>query len=170
MSSAYPEAAAMKKGATMTTGIALSRNLLDQVKKVQAQGEKVGFHCGVFDLFHAGHVLMLKECNEHCDFLIIAVNKADHISPVINPVKKKPLFSFEQRAMIMENSRYVDAVVGYSSEEELVALLKTLQADIRFLGEDYKGRPITGGDLTKEIYYTDRSHGLSTSGYREKIQ
>lgn len=130
---------------------------------------KVGFACGVFDLFHAGHVLMLKECKEHCDYLIVALNTAENIDPKINPDKKPPIFSLEERKLIMESCRYVDEVMIYTSEDDLLDILKSGRINIRFLGEDYRGRPITGGELNIEIYYTDRSHGLSTSGYRDKM-
>lgn len=130
---------------------------------------KRGFACGVFDLFHAGHVLMLKECKEHCDYLIVALNKAENISAAINPGKKKPLFTIEERKLIMASCRYVDEVLVYNSEEELLEIMKSKNIDVRFLGEDYKGKPITGDDLGVEIYYTNRGHGLSTSLYREKF-
>lgn len=131
---------------------------------------KVGFACGVFDLFHAGHVLMLKECKAHCDHLIVALNTAENIDPKINPDKKPPIFSLEERKLIMESCRYVDEVMTYTSEDDLLEILKSGRIDIRFLGEDYRGRPITGGDLDLEIHYTDRSHGLSTSKYRSMIK
>jgi glycerol-3-phosphate cytidylyltransferase len=130
---------------------------------------KIGFTCGVFDLFHAGHVLMLKECKEHCDYLIVALNKAENISHEINPGKQKPVFSIEERVLIMKSCRYVDEVITYNSEDELLNILKTKNISIRFLGEDYKGKTITGQNLNIEIYYTDRSHGLSSSNYRKLI-
>lgn len=131
---------------------------------------KTGFACGVFDLFHAGHVLMLKECKEHCDYLIVALNKAENIDYTINPDKKVPLYTIEERKLIMESCKYVDEVMVYNSEEELLNILKNRKIDIRFLGDDYKGKKITGDNLVAEIYYTDRSHGLSTSNYRSKLK
>jgi glycerol-3-phosphate cytidylyltransferase len=130
---------------------------------------KIGFTCGVFDLFHAGHVLMLKECKEHCDYLIVALNRAENISEKINPGKKPPVFSLEERKLIMASCRYVDEVLEYNSEEELLEILRSRNINIRFLGEDYRGKDITGGDLDIEIYYTDRGHGLSTSYYRKLL-
>ncbi|MBL7698718.1 MAG: adenylyltransferase/cytidyltransferase family protein [Chitinophagaceae bacterium] len=130
---------------------------------------KVGFACGVFDVFHAGHVLMLKECKEHCDYLIVAVNRAGNISSEINPGKKKPVFSFDERKMVVANSRYVDQVLEYNSEEELYQILKSNKINVRFLGDDYKGKNITGGDLNIPIHYVDRSHGFSTTKAIEKI-
>lgn len=148
----------------------LSPKIIKKIKEEKLAGKKIGFACGAFDLFHAGHVLMLKECKQYCDFLIIAVNKGETFSSEINPGKKRPIFNYEERKMIMENSRYVDLVIGYSGEEELLQLLTNLPFDIRFLGEDYKGKPITGDGLVPEIFYNDRSHGLSTSLYRERIE
>ncbi len=129
---------------------------------------KIGFTCGVFDLFHAGHVLMLQECKQHCDHLIVALNKAENISGEINPGKKKPVFTIDERVMIMKACRYVDEVLIYNSEEELLEILKTKSIDVRFLGADYKDKKITGANLNIKIHYTDRSHGLSTSLYRSR--
>jgi glycerol-3-phosphate cytidylyltransferase len=131
---------------------------------------KIGFACGVFDLFHAGHVLMLKECKEHCDYLIVAVNKAENIDYSINPGKQAPVYSFEERKLIIESCKYVDEVISYNSEEELLHILKNRKIDIRFLGEDYKGKKITGEGLVQEIYYTNRSHGQSSSAIKQKIR
>ena len=131
---------------------------------------KRGFACGVFDMFHAGHVLMLQECKQHCDYLIVAVNRAENISKTINPDKKPPLYTLEERMLILQACKYVDEVVEYNSEEELLRLLTTKDIQICFLGDDYKNRPITGQDLPIEIYYTNRSHGLSTSLYKQRLK
>ena len=128
-----------------------------------------GFTCGVFDLFHAGHVMMLKECKEHCDYLIVALNRAENISNAINPGKQKPIFSIEERKLIMSSCKYVDEVLEYNSEEELLNLLQIKDISIRFLGQDYKDKIITGAELNIQIYYTDRSHGLSTSLYKSRL-
>jgi glycerol-3-phosphate cytidylyltransferase len=144
-------------------------NSFPKLEEAKHNGKKIGFACGVFDLFHLGHVLMLEECKQNCDFLVIALNKAENFSSVINPDKKKPIFNFEERKRIMESCKHVDLVISYTSETELLSLLTTLGINIRFLGDDYRGKPITGKDLDIEIYYTDRSHGLSTKMYREKI-
>jgi glycerol-3-phosphate cytidylyltransferase len=130
---------------------------------------KKGFACGVFDLFHAGHVLMLQECKQHCDYLVVALNKAENISADINPGKKKPVFSIEERVLVMQSCRYVDEVLVYNSEEELLEILRTQNFGVRFLGEDYRGKPITGAELNIPIYYTDRSHGLSTTLIRSRL-
>ena len=126
---------------------------------------RVGFTCGVFDLFHAGHVIMLQECKAHCDKLIVALNRAENL-----PAGKNiPVFTIEQRVLIMQQCKLVDEVVTYNSEKELEELLKELKPDVRFLGDDYKDKPITGKEYSKEIYFTNRSHGLSTSRYIKEI-
>ncbi|WP_066755465.1 adenylyltransferase/cytidyltransferase family protein [Crocinitomix algicola] len=130
---------------------------------------KKGFVCGVFDLFHLGHVLMLKECKENCDYLLVALNTAEHINPQINPNKMAPLFTIQERVEIMKACKFVDEVITYSSENELLEIMKNNNLNIRFLGDDYKGKPITGADLEIPIHYCDRSHGLSTSKYKRKL-
>jgi glycerol-3-phosphate cytidylyltransferase len=131
---------------------------------------KVGFACGVFDLFHAGHVLMLEECKQNCDYLIVAVNTAENIDPSINPGKRKPVYSLEERMLILSSVRYVDEVLHYSNEDELLELMKSRKIDVRFLGDDYKGKKITGEELNIPVHYTDRSHGISTSLVRKKVE
>ena len=130
---------------------------------------KVGFACGVFDVFHVGHVLMLMECREYCDYLIVAVNRAENISDTINPGKKKPVFSVEERKTVVENSKYVDEVLEYNSEDELLDILRTHQIDVRFLGEDYKEKTITGSELNIPIHYIGRAHGYSTTSTIDRI-
>lgn len=130
---------------------------------------KIGFACGVFDLFHVGHVRMLKECKENCDYLIIALNKAEKFNYLINPNKNKPIFSIEERVEIMSACKYVDEVLTYNSEEELLNILKSKNINIRFLGDDYKGKLITGRELHIDTYYIDRSHGYSTSALIKQI-
>jgi glycerol-3-phosphate cytidylyltransferase len=130
---------------------------------------KIGFACGIFDLFHAGHVLMFKESKQHCDYLIVALNKGDNIDYNINPDKKPPLYSVEERKLLLESCKYIDEVIIYNSEEELLDIMKSRKIDIRFLGDDYRGKKITGSELNIPIHYIDRSHGYSSSKIRERI-
>lgn len=125
----------------------------------------VGFTCGVYDLFHAGHVLMLKECRENCDFLIVALNSAANLSAD----KNHPIFTLEERVEILRSCKFVDRVETYSSEEELEQLLSSIKPTVRFLGDDYTNKPITGKEYSERIYFTDRSHGKSTSSYIRQI-
>jgi len=132
--------------------------------------DKVGFACGVFDVFHIGHVLMLEECKQHCDKLVVAVNRAEAFDEAINPGKKEPIFTAAERVKVLESCRYVDEVITYNGEEELMALLQSGKFQIRFLGDDYKGKPITKGEHSMEIVYIDRSHGWSSSRIKSLIK
>src|ERR1700741_3356277 len=98
---------------------------------------KKGFICGVFDLFHYGHLLAFRECRQYCNYLVVAVNKAENIDPTINPDKKPPVFSVFHRVELLKECRLVDEVLVYNSEKELTELLKKGNYDIRFLGDDY---------------------------------
>src|SRR4051812_27956058 len=109
---------------------------------------KKGFICGVFDLFHYGHLLAFRQCRQHCDHLTVAINVADNIDPNINPGKSRPIFPVEHRVELLKECRLIDNVLVYNSETELQKLLAEGRYDVRFLGDDYKGRNITGGDLT----------------------
>ena len=131
---------------------------------------KRGFICGVFDLFHYGHLLAFMECHEYCHYLVVGVNSAENIDPVINPGKNKPIFPLNHRVELLKACRLVDEVVVYQSESELLSLLASQHYDIRFLGEDYKNKPITGMEFTPELHYLSRTHGFSSSLFRNKIQ
>ncbi len=131
---------------------------------------KKGFACGVFDLYHPGHVLMLKECREQCDHLTVAINTADAFDYDINPGKRAPIFTADEREMILSSVKYVDSVCFYSTEEELTKIMSDGTFDVRFLGDDYRGKPITAPDAIGEIYYTNRDHGFSTTKFFERIQ
>ncbi len=131
--------------------------------------KKVGFVCGVFDLFHIGHVWMLKQCRAQCDYLLVAVNECTNVDYTINPDKNPPIFSAQNRKEMLENSIYVDEVITYNSEDDLLDILTNRNIAIRFLGDDYIGRKITGSKLNIKIHYIDRSHGFSSSKLRETI-
>ena len=127
---------------------------------------KIGFNCSSCDLFHAGHVLMLKECKEQCDYLVLGLNRC----LILGENKNPPIYNFEQRKLILESNRYVDKVIGYSSEDELTKILKEHKFDIRFLGDDYKSKPITSPELSKKIIFCNRDHGISSSHIRNLIK
>ena len=127
---------------------------------------KIGFTCSSFDLCHAGHYLMLKECKEQCDYLIIGLQS----DPTLDrPHKNKPVMSFEERKIIMEGIKYVDEVIPYDTEADLVELLKELAPDVRIIGMDWKGKKFTGHDLPIKVYYNSRNHSWSTTDLRDRI-
>lgn len=122
---------------------------------------KVGFTASSFDLLHAGHVLMLKESKEQCEKLVVGFNKA--------PVGKNFIQTWEERLIQLEAIKYVDEIIPYSTEEELLDILKDVKPDVRFLGDDYRTRnDFTGAELNIELFYNNRDHGYSTSELKER--
>lgn len=123
----------------------------------------------MFDLYHPGHVLMIEECHRHCDHLTIAVNLASAFDDKINPDKRLPFFTADERMMVLRSVRNVDEVISYQSEAELTKIMEEGNFQVRFLGDDYRGKPITAAHAIPKIHYIDRSHGLSTSKYVQRI-
>jgi glycerol-3-phosphate cytidylyltransferase len=130
--------------------------------------ERVGIVASCFDLFHAGHVLMLMEAKENCDRLIVALQS----DPTIDrPEKNKPVQGLYERYLQVNSCEYVDHVIPYDTEADLYNLLTGLDWDVRFLGSDYHGRTdFTGSDLDIPIHYCSRKHNYSSSGLRERIK
>ena len=127
----------------------------------------VGFTCSCFDLFHAGHVMMLKEAKEQCDYLIVGLQ----CDPTIDrPEKNKPIQSVLERFIQVEGCRYVDQIVPYSTEKDLLDLLTSHKIDVRIIGEEYRDKPFTGHKLPIEVYYNSRKHTFSTSELRSRIE
>ena len=127
----------------------------------------IGFTCGTFDLLHAGHVMMLEEVKRQCDYLIVGLQT----DPSIREGKSKPIQSVEERYTQLDAIRYVDKVIEYDTEDDLVELLKTIEPDIRFVGMDWKDNPnLTGGDLPIEIRYNSRDHGYSSTELKNRVK
>jgi glycerol-3-phosphate cytidylyltransferase len=128
---------------------------------------KTGFTCSCFDLFHAGHIMMLKEARSKCDYLIVGLQT----DPTIDrPEKNKPIQSVVERFIQLESCKYVDEVVVYATEKDLLDILYTYPINIRVVGEEYKDKDFTGKDLEHiEIYYNTRRHSFSTTELRQRV-
>ena len=126
----------------------------------------IGFTCGTFDLLHAGHIVMLKEAKDNCDYLIVGLQTDPSID---RSDKNKPVQSIYERFIQLNAIQYVDEVIPYDTERSLKDLLESTPIDIRFLGEDYKDNTFTGDDLSVKIYYTNRKHSFSSSRLRKRI-
>jgi len=125
-----------------------------------------GIIAGNFDVIHPGYIEMFKECASNCDCLIVLL----HTDPSIErPHKLKPILSTEERKEMLLSLRQVDDVISYTYEETLFDLLKIGEFDIRFLGDDYKGKPFTGDTLKIPIHYLNRDHGWSTTKFKQLI-
>ncbi len=132
---------------------------------------KKGITFGAFDLCHAGHVLMFKEAKEHCDYLVVGLQKdPSHTSADYRGKKKNsPILSLEERLIILQANRYIDEIIPYETEEDLYEILLKVKPDIRIIGADWKGKKFTGYDLPMEIHYNSRDHKYSTSELRERV-
>jgi|SRR6185369_13590384 len=129
----------------------------------------VGFTAGAMDLLHAGHVLMLKECREQCDFLIVGLQTDPSID---RPEKNEPVETLKERMIRLEGCRYVDKIITYDTEEDLYNILKELNPDVRFMGADWKDRPNYSRDRlpNMKVVYNSRDHSYSSSDLRKRIK
>ena len=127
---------------------------------------KVGFTCSCFDLFHAGHVMMLKEAKTQCDYLIIGLQT----DPTIDrPLKNKPIQSVLERYIQIEACKHVDQIIPYATEKDLLDLLTSYPIDVRIIGEEYKNQQFTGYDLPMSVYFNSRQHSFSSTELRTRI-
>ena len=127
----------------------------------------VGFTCGTFDLLHAGHVMMLEEIRSQCGYLIVGLQT----DPSIREGKSKPIQSVEERLIQLKAVRYVDEVIQYDTEDDLIELLKDIKPNLRFVGMDWKDNPnLTGKDLPIEIRYNSRDHGYSSTELKNRVK
>jgi glycerol-3-phosphate cytidylyltransferase len=127
---------------------------------------KVGFTCSTFDLFHAGHIMMLKEAQEQCDYLLVGLQT----DPTLDRKEKnKPIQSVFERFVQLKACKYVDEVVVYATEKELRDILLSYPINVRILGEEYKGKEFTGHDIPMEFYFNNRRHSFSTTELRQRV-
>ena len=131
---------------------------------------KIGFTCSTFDLLHAGHVAMLQEARNRCDYLIVGLQN----DPTLDrPNKNKPVQSIVERQMQLKGSRYVDEVWVYNTEKDLEDLLLTLPINVRILGVEYEGKEFTGREICHkrgiELYFNGRDHSFSSSSLRRRV-
>jgi len=127
---------------------------------------KRGFTCGAFDLLHSGHIVMLMEAKENCDYLIVGLQTDPSLD---RKEKNMPIQSMYERYIQLKAVKYVDEILPYDTESSLLDLLEATQIDIRFVGEDYKNKKFTGHGLHK-TYFTSRNHSFSTTSLRERIE
>ena len=133
---------------------------------------KVGITFSTFDLLHAGHIAMLRDAKEQCDYLIVGLQS----DPTIDrpDTKNKPVQSMFERYLQLKAVRYVDEVITYETEQDLKDILKTLNINVRILGEEYRDRDFTGKDICKQrdisLYFNKRDHRFSSTDLRNRIK
>lgn len=132
---------------------------------------KIGITFGCMDLLHAGHVAMLAEAKQDCDYLIVGLQNDPSVD---RPEKNKPIQSIFERQLQITACRFVDEVVVYNTEDDVLDILKTLPIDVRIIGSDYLNKDFTGKqycvDNEIEIVYNNRDHSFSTSSLRDRVK
>jgi glycerol-3-phosphate cytidylyltransferase len=145
--------------------------IFNKIKQLKQDGLTVGVVFSSFDLFHAGHVAMLAEAKNHCDYLIAALQT----DPTIDrpDSKNTPIQTIVERQIQVSTNRNVDEVVVYQTEKDLEDLLLILPIDVRILGVEYKDKDFTGKDICLkrgiEIVYNGRDHSFSSSSLRKRV-
>jgi glycerol-3-phosphate cytidylyltransferase len=145
--------------------------IFNKVKQLKAEGKKIGIVFSTFDLLHAGHIAMLAEVKNHCDYLIAGLQT----DPTIDrpDTKNAPIQSIVERQITVSATRYVDEIVVYQTEKDLEDILLTLPIDVRILGIEYKDKELTGKTICKdrgiEIVFNGRDHSFSSSSLRKRV-
>lgn len=145
--------------------------IFNKIKELKNNGLKIGIVFSSFDLFHAGHVAMLAEAKNHCDYLIAALQT----DPTIDrpDTKNPPVQTIVERQIQLSTNRNVDEVVVYQTEKDLEDLLLILPVDVRILGVEYMDKNFTGKDICQRrgihLIYNSRDHSFSSSSLRKRV-
>jgi glycerol-3-phosphate cytidylyltransferase len=145
--------------------------IFNHIKKLKQEGKKIGITFSTFDMLHAGHIAMLSEAKNHCDYLICGLQT----DPTIDrpDTKNKPVQSIVERQIQLAACRYVDEVVVYQTEQDLVDLLLILPLDVRILGVEYEDKPFSGRDecydRNIDLVFNGRDHSFSSSSLRKRV-
>ena len=145
--------------------------IFNHIKQLKADGKRIGITFSTFDMLHAGHVAMLSEAKNHCDYLICGLQT----DPTIDrpDTKNKPIQSIVERQIQLAACRYVDEVVVYQTEQDLIDLLLILPLDVRILGVEYQDKEFTGryegADRGIELVFNGRDHSFSSSSLRKRV-
>lgn len=145
--------------------------IFNHIKLLKAEGKRIGITFSTFDMLHAGHIAMLSEAKNHCDYLIAGLQT----DPTIDrPTQKNPpVQSIVERQIQLAACRYVDEVVVYQTEQDLVDLLLILPVDVRILGVEYCDKDFTGREAGAmrgiELVFNGRDHSFSSSSLRRRV-
>jgi glycerol-3-phosphate cytidylyltransferase len=145
--------------------------IFNHVKRLKAEGKRIGITFSTFDMLHAGHIAMLSEAKNHCDYLIAGLQT----DPTIDrpDTKNKPIQSIVERQIQLAACRYVDEVVVYQTEQDLRDLLLILPVDVRVLGVEYEDKDYSGRQECHqrgiEIVFNGRDHSFSSSSLRKRV-
>ena len=145
--------------------------IFNHIRKLKDEGKRIGITFSTFDMLHAGHIAMLAEAKNHCDYLIAGLQT----DPTIDrpDTKNHPVQSIVERQIQLAACRYVDEVVVYQTEQDLIDLLLILPINVRVLGVEYENKPFTGeqeGNIRGiQHIFNRRDHSFSSSGLRSRV-
>ena len=144
--------------------------IFNKVKDLKDKGLKIGITFSQFDLLHAGHIAMLAEAKNHCDYLIAGLQNNAQWD---RPQKNEPIQSLVERQIQLSAVRFVDEIVVYNSEKDLEDLLLTLPLDVRILGVEYMKTEFTGRAICEkrkiQLVFNGRDHSFSSTNLRERV-
>lgn len=137
---------------------------------MKMKNPRIGFTASTFDLLHSGHVAMLREAKTACDYLICALQNDPSID---RPNKNKPVQNIVERQAQLAAIKYVDEILVYNTEAELLDILSMYHIDVKIMGEEYRNKDFTGRELCQErnieFYFNKRDHRFSTSDLRKRV-
>ena len=145
--------------------------IFNKVRQLKEEGKVIGITFSQFDMLHAGHIAMLAEAKNHCDYLIAGLQT----DPTIDrpDTKNHPIQSVVERQIQLAACRYVDEVVVYQTEQDLVDLLLILPLDVRVLGVEYEGKSFSGEhecyQRNIQLVFNGRDHSFSSSSLRKRV-
>jgi len=130
----------------------------------------IGFTCSAFDLLHAGHVTMLREAKSQCDYLICGLQ----VDPSLDRKEKnRPIQTIVERYTQLQAISYVDEIIPYVTENDLLDIISMLPIDVRILGDEYRNKEFTGKEICQKrgikLYFNNRDHNFSTSNLRKRV-
>tara|TARA_R110000796_G_scaffold134749_1_gene250569 strand:- start:499 stop:927 length:429 start_codon:yes stop_codon:yes gene_type:complete len=132
---------------------------------------RVGITFSTFDLLHSGHISMLRDAKEHCDYLIAALQS----DPTIDRpgVKNQPVQTMVERYTQLSAVKYVDEVIPYQTEQDVEDILEMYHIDMRVLGEEYRNKDFTGLEICRrrgiQLYFNKRDHRFSSTDLRKRV-
>ncbi len=131
---------------------------------------KVGFTCSAFDMLHSGHIQMLRDASEQCDYLICGLQTNPSVD---RPEKNRPIQTVVERYTQLKAVQYVNEIIPYATEEDLKDILSMYHIDVRILGDEYREKDFTGKEICKRrdiaLYFNKRDHRFSSSELRRRV-
>jgi D-beta-D-heptose 7-phosphate kinase/D-beta-D-heptose 1-phosphate adenosyltransferase len=115
---------------------------------------------GAFDILHIGHIKLLKYAAA-MGYLRVGIDTDERIKELKGPTR--PFNNFNIRKELLQSLRFVDDVIGFGSEQELIDSIKTYAPDVMVVGSDYKNKRVIGAEHAKQVVYFDRIADISTT-------